>query len=280
MQIKKIGIIVNPKKDSRPVRLLMSWLKKRHIHFIVNSDLSEKAEANMEYLVKNSSIVITLGGDGTLLYAASLLAKHNVPTIGVNLGSLGFINNTTVDELFSMLPKILKGKFKTADRMMLELNIFHDNELQYKELALNDIVFIKEPVEKLMRVSVKINKQHAVNYYSDGLIVSTPTGSTAYSLSAGGPLIHPDMESMVVSPICAHTLTSRPLIISAKSEVDVQVEPNDKYFWIICDDKWKIKSDNNDKIVIKKSRYHLKLITDDSKSFFYLLKTKLNWDND
>ncbi len=169
-----------------------------------------------------SDWLIVLGGDGTLLSAARAMGANQVPILAVNLGGLGFLTSVTLDELYPVLEAVLDGKQNLSERMMLQAEILHDGKTSDKQIALNDAVANKAALARMLDFDVHVDGHHVGRYRADGLIVATPTGSTAYSLAAGGPIIHPDLDAFVITPICPHMLTNRPLVVPDTARVETR----------------------------------------------------------
>lgn len=267
----KISIIENPrKKKIYPVlRKLVSWLRDRGAEvFISNKKYSRSMVA------RKGDILIAIGGDGTLLEAARLLNGRDIPIIGVNAGGLGFLTEVTLDEFYPLLSDVLKGKFETDQRAMLEVNILRRKK---KFFALNDAVITRGAFSRILRLKLYIENELANVYMSDGLILATPTGSTAHSLSAGGPIVHPELRVIIISPICPHTMTNRPLIIPGDKEILVELEKEKVEVSLTMDGQVWLKLAPGEKIVVKMAKDSVRLVRNPEKSYFEVLRQKLNW---
>lgn len=222
---------------------------------------------------KEIDLAIIVGGDGTILKAARFYAPLNIPIFGINSGRLGFLAQAKVDKIEPSLEKILKGEYKIDERLMLSLNSADIN-------ALNDIVIKSVNPSKTVEMMVYLNGNLVCNYLADGLIIATPTGSTAYTLSAGGPVVEPSLEAMVLVPICAHTLTARPLVIPANEVIEVKSKDNKDLFSVFADGQTSISG--LEKVVVTKAREKaaIALISSDNNGFYSVLREKLNWGTD
>ncbi len=219
--MQKIGIVVNTKKPNAEKLLgeLKSWLAKRSV------ELKDTTEAPLEEVMSEASLLVCLGGDGTILRLASQMKERSIPVLAINIGSLGFLTDVKTEEMFDELQTYFLDKSEVEERLML--SCFARSEATRKERrfqALNDIVVSREGLTRLVRVRVDVGKETLTNFWGDGVIVATPTGSTAYSLSAGGAVVHPKLDAIVVTPICPHALTLRSLVVQADERITVRVQ--------------------------------------------------------
>lgn len=281
--LKKVAVISNLERDLNleSTRKIVERLKNAGAEIYVNAKQISDAEyfENIEEMVKKAEVAVVLGGDGTIISSGKICAKYNVPVLGLNLGRLGFLVELEKDE-YSHIDRILTGDFKIEERMMLSAEVLRDGEKVFEGEALNDAVISKDGIMKMVHLNLKIDGENVNDYYADGLILSTPTGSTAYSLSAGGPVVVPEIKCMIVTPVCAHTITSRPMVISAESKAEVTVDIYHKEEVAISldgDKNFLLK--NNDKINIFESENSVKLIRFEERSFYDILKTKLSERN-
>jgi len=269
---------VNPQKGrvaKEVVYGIISWLEGKGIDILLTKeggDFLGKREMAVDDLDFASSVEIALivGGDGTFLKAARLLAPQGVPMLGINLGRLGFLVSESVATLEIALSKVLEGKFEIDERLMLEARF--KGETLY---ALNEFVIMKGAFARLINLEVFINGDYFTSYPADGLIISTPTGSTAYSLSAGGPILQPGIQAMVLTPICAHTFYARPIVISSLSCIRVVVNADHEDIMLTQDGQAGFNVLPGDEIVIKRAPFFAKVITFRGRSFFELLRKKL-----
>jgi len=256
----RVGIVVNPNKPSGKILVpkITSWLKERGVTVLDESK------------VLSADIILALGGDGTFLRAARLVELYDIPILGVNLGSFGFLTDIKEEDVFTALELVLKNDYKIEERITLSLNLGDRNLF-----ALNDVVISTNEVGRMIGLQISVDGKHLSEISCDGLIIATPTGSTAYSLSAGGPIVFPLLNVMLITPICAHTLSMRPLILPSKSMITlipIQGKPT-----ICCDGQVKLSVNNGTPITIKAGEHTTKLIKFDM-SFFEILQRKLGWN--
>ncbi len=281
--MKKIGIIAkNTSAARQAAKKLSPWLSKRGKDVFIDSETAAAIKEqgyDRSDLVAASELLIILGGDGTLLSAARLLsdAKRDVPILGVNLGSLGFMAELSLDELYDDLEKVLQGGFEVEERMMLTASVIRRGKNVARYSVLNDAVINKGALARMVELEVSVNESHLTTIKSDGLIVSTPTGSTAYSLSAGGPIIHPVIHCFVLTPICPHTLSNRPIALPDTVTVAVKLLSRSEDVALTLDGQTGFTLERDDRVEIKKSRYKLKLIKHPVKDYYEILRAKLKW---
>ncbi|HUI44951.1 MAG TPA: NAD(+)/NADH kinase [Nitrospirota bacterium] len=283
--MKKIGIIA---KDipaaQKAAKKLTQWLESRgkNVYIDQRTAMAIKAEGyDDEEIPKLVDMLIILGGDGTLLSAARHVADAHtdVPIFGVNLGSLGFMAEVSLDELYDNLEKAIAGKLETEDRMMLSAAVIRGGKRLARYRVLNDAVINKGALARMMELKISVGTGHLTTLRADGLIVATPTGSTAYSLSAGGPIIHPTLRCFVVTPICPHTLSNRPIALPDTVVVTVCLTSQSEDVSLTLDGQIGFPLITSDVVEIRKSRYKMKLIKHPSKSYYEILRTKLKWGN-
>ncbi len=269
LELRNAGIIT--KKDAPPVKAyaatLTDWLQSRKINVVIN-DISPDLD-----------IIIVLGGDGTLLHIAEQAARYSIPVLGINLGNLGFLTELTENETFSTLEYILNNQVTIENRLMLKARVVRDTEPCNYRYALNDIVINKNAVDRLLNLSTTADEKYITTYKADGLIFSSPTGSTAYSLSAGGPLVHPGLATILVTPICPFMLSSRPIILPADKILRTRLDTRDKgeNAQVIIDGQpvWVMKKD--DFLEIESAEHSLQLIVSSTRDYFTILRNKLHW---
>jgi NAD+ kinase len=283
--LKKIGIItkdISPARDA--AKKLTAWLESRGKKVFIDNDTAAAIKkpgydrADIPALV---DMLIVLGGDGTLLSAARHVAdaSANVPIFGVNLGSLGFMTEVSLDELYSNLEKAIAGKLETEDRIMLVISVIRNGSRLARYRVLNDAVINKGALARMMELKISVNDDFLTTLRADGLIVATPTGSTAYSLSAGGPIIYPTVHCFVVTPICPHTLSNRPIALPDDVVVSVSLISQSEEVTLTLDGQIGFPLAPLDIVEIKKSRYKMKMIKHPTKSYYEILRTKLKWGN-
>jgi NAD+ kinase len=261
----------------------MEWLRAHGAEVICDSEAGDCIGAlagqtrKREELPEQSDLLIVLGGDGTLLSAARLAADRKVPILAVNLGGLGFLTTVSQDELYLILEEIFSGKHRVSERVMLETEIVRSGSVIRRQIALNDAVLNKAALARIMDVELRVDGEYVTTYKADGLILSTPTGSTAYSLAAGGPIVYPTVEAFVVTPICPHTLTNRPLVIPDSARIEIDFQAGDDPVFLTLDGQLGIELARGDHIVVRKASEKLHLVRPARKTYFQILRNKLKW---
>jgi NAD+ kinase len=283
--MKKIGIIAKDIPAARnAAKKLTAWLESRGKKVFIDNDTAaaiKKQGYDRAEIPALVDMLIVLGGDGTLLSAARHVAdaSANVPIFGVNLGSLGFMTEVSLDELYSNLEKAIAGKLETEDRIMLVISVIRNGSRLARYRVLNDAVINKGALARMMELKISVNDDFLTTLRADGLIVATPTGSTAYSLSAGGPIIYPTVHCFVVTPICPHTLSNRPIALPDDVVVSVSLISQSEEVTLTLDGQIGFPLAPLDIVEIKKSRYKMKMIKHPTKSYYEILRTKLKWGN-
>jgi len=237
-------------------------------------------EGDHEALGKTCDLVIVVGGDGTLLGAARALAKYKVPVLGVNRGRLGFLTDITPEEIEARVGEVLGGKYMMETRFLLETSVTRQGALIGGDDALNDVVIHPGRFVRMIEFELYIDGQFVYSQRSDGLIISTPTGSTAYALSGGGPIMHPKLDAIVIVPMNPHTLSSRPIVVDGNSEIKILVgEHNSAYPHVTCDGQNHVVTNPGDEIHIHKKPHKLHLIHPINHNFYESCRSKLGWGN-
>ena len=282
--MKSVAIVSKPEKPelSKIMPELVSWLEQHG--YKVNLDRESAAYyANNAEIIERDEIanccpdfLIVLGGDGTLLSAARAVAPRNIPILGVNLGSLGFLTEVPFPDLYPALRAVMADDCEVEVRSMLQAGLFRDGKQLAEAHALNDVVISKTTIARLASFDIFINNVFVSSYRGDGLIVSTPTGSTAYSLAAGGPILMPAVEGIVITPICPHSLSHRPLVVRDSVEIEIKVKSATDEAFLSIDGQVGIPVAEGDRLVCRKSPYNTRLMRL-QKSFFEVLRTKLKW---
>lgn len=282
--IRAAGIICKPIKNivSSVVPPLVEWLCAHKIKVLIDQETQAcvgvvSHALSRDALGEKVDILIVLGGDGTLLSAARALGGNRVPILAVNLGGLGFLTSVTLDELYPLLDQVLAGKHRTSERMMLDAEIVRDGQSANRQCALNDAVANKGAVARMLDFDVSVNGDAVGRYRADGIIVATPTGSTAYSLAAGGPIMDPDLDAFIITPICPHMLTNRPLVIPGTAKVELDFAAADDPVYITLDGQIGFELKANDRVAITKSSNRVALIRPPRKTYFEVLRNKLRW---
>ncbi len=273
INLNKIAIICNKtgKNSEKIADMLEKLLEKYGQNFVRHN-----VPVDNQKFDKDATFAISIGGDGTLLSTARFYAKYNVPVLGINLGHLGFLAQIGQNQLRQGLDEVINGNFIVQDRIMLDA--FADKN-EKKISALNDIVIKGCEISRTTRLYLSINEQQVCDYLADGIIISTPTGSTAYNLSAGGTIISPVIDAIAITPICPHNLSVRPLIISGNEKIEIKTDNNNGYVCITADGQDNFKLQNGEKIFIEKSAKPSKLVLlkTSENNFYSILRTKLNW---
>lgn len=259
-------------------------LVKRGLRVLIDEDTANVVSSNgyevasRRIIGRQADLAIVMGGDGTLLNAGRSLVDFQVPVVGVNLGRLGFLADVSPDEIPGGLDEILCGNYREESRLLLHAEVVRDGRAVTQSTALNDIVVHKKDVARMIEVDAYVDGQFLNAYRADGLILSTPTGSTAYALSGGGPIIHPVLEVVELVPICPHTLTHRPIVLGAESDIEVRVGlGNTTHIQVTCDGQVSLEILPGDVIRVRRKRRKLRLIHPRKHDYFQLLRAKLRW---
>ncbi|MEE8564282.1 MAG: NAD(+)/NADH kinase, partial [Atribacterota bacterium] len=268
MKLDSVGLIMNYKKEKtrETACRIIDWLNSKKIKVYVEGNKGKeigKEELNCptEKFLKNVDLIISLGGDGTLLRAARLVAAEDIPVFGVNLGGLGFLTQIGIDDLEKSLEKLYRERYFLDERMMLNCIVKRREEEIKKFTALNDVVIGKGAFARIISLATYVNNDYVITYSADGLVVSTSTGSTAYSLSAGGPIVNPSINSIMLTPICPHTLSARPFIIGENDQVKIKLESSEEKVMVTIDGQEGFVLKSKDEVIIKKSDHKAQLIT-------------------
>jgi NAD+ kinase len=282
--IRAAGILCKPNRElvSSVVPPLLEWLQARKIDAFIDEETQACIDRKVPALARpalaeKADLLIVLGGDGTLLSAARALGSHRAPILAVNLGGLGFLTSVTLDELYPALEQVLAGKHSTSQRMMLDAEIRRDGHPTEKQCALNDAVATKAALARMLEFDVHVDGSHVGRYRADGIIVATPTGSTAYSLAAGGPIVDPQLDAFVITPICPHMLTNRPLVIPDTATIELDFAPAEEPVYITLDGQIGFQLKPKDRVIVTKSSSRVTLVRPPRKTYFEVLRSKLRW---
>ena len=281
--MKRIGIIAKPFKAEAKKVLedLLPWLQERDIEVFLDKDTAATVERTSalkrDDIPARAELIIVLGGDGTLLSVARVVAGKKIPILGVNLGSLGFLTEITLQELYPTLELILSGKYDTNERSMLQAQIKRNGKGITIYRALNDVVINKNALAKMIELETSVNGSYVTTFRGDGLIISTPTGSTAYSLAAGGPIVHPTVDSLIINPLCPHTLTNRPIVLPGNSVIEVTLLSEKEEVLIASDGQQGYPILFKDVVEVKKAKETISLICSPKKDYYQILREKLKW---
>lgn len=272
--ISNIGILYNIEHHGidEVVKTLESTLKNHKFNYEKNA-FSPSINTEINNFNSKIDIVIVVGGDGTFLAASRHFSKENIPLLGINTGRLGFLAQIQKHEINDGIEKLIQGKFKIEERLMIQAK--SQENKQYE--ALNDIVIRGSSITRAAKLFMYINDNHVCDYVADGLIIATPTGSTAYTLSAGGPVLHPTLNAFVIVPICPHALTARPLVVPSTEKVKIELKTPNENFLLTADGQKNVTITGSKTISIEKCDYNAKLISIENNDFYCILRNKLHW---
>jgi NAD+ kinase len=280
--MKRIGIICKLGRPE-PLEILkdfLPWLRTKGFDVFVDSETAELLNIDgysRSQIPSLVDMIIVLGGDGTMLSVSRLVGSRGIPILGVNLGGLGFITEVNRDEIFDAVEKVLSGSCSIEERIMLGAVVFRSGEKIADFIVLNDVVINKGALARIIDLETYINNNYVTTFKADGLIISTPTGSTAYSLSAGGPILYPTLNSIVLTPICPHTLTNRPIVLPDNFIIEVILRSESEDVFLTLDGQVGFSLRRNDTVEIKKTDFTTKLLIPCERDYFQVLRTKLKW---
>jgi NAD+ kinase len=287
-EIKCVGVVVKPnhKEAWQTACELSVWLEERGIDLIgkpheelerfgAKNCLIEAVET--ERFHTEADLIVVLGGDGTMISTARLTDDREILVLGINYGSLGYLTEFRIEEMFDALEKILAGNYEIDRRVMLDAELKRDGKVIEKGRVLNDVVINKSALARIIEVEVKLNNLLVNSFRADGLIVSTPTGSTAYSLSAGGPILYPSMNALVITPICPFTLTNRPIVIPDDDEIEINLKNENEGVVLTLDGQIGYEMKTGDTVLIRKSTTNFNLVRPPNRNYFDVLRNKLKW---
>ena len=282
--MNKIGVVA--KNDAAALdtaKDLQNWLTAKGLTvFLAKSQpIGEASDCGRSEealdIPADVDLLVVLGGDGTLLYAARTLGRYGVPILGVNMGGLGFMTELSLDEFRPALEKVIGGNFSAEPRMMLSITVERKGTPVAEHTVLNDVVINRGVLARILELNVTVDDTSLTLYRADGLIISTPTGSTAYNLAAGGPIVHPTHDSIILTPICPFTLTNRPLLLPPTSEITVSVGTGASDVFLSSDGQVNCPLVPQDRIRIRRSESTISLVKNPYKNYFEILRTKLGW---
>jgi NAD+ kinase len=287
LQLKTICAVVGPRKPEalEVVGELREWCEARGIELRAVNSIAEQAKqigcappAESEgELAEDVDLIVVLGGDGTMLGAARLMGAREIPVLGVNFGFLGYLTEFTLEEMFPALENVRQGNFAVERRMMIDVEFNCAGESAATRRALNDAVVTKATAARMIEIESYINGMFVNSFRADGMIVATPTGSTAYSLSAGGPIVHPSMSAILLTPICPHMLSNRPAVVPGESVVDLVFKRADPDLLLTIDGQPGIELRHDDRITVRRSETSFNLVQPTNRNYFEVLRTKLKW---
>jgi len=287
--IQRIGVVVKRHQPDALQTLckLTEWLNQKGISLVGGPEIErERIEQETGCAVQvvpetelatSVDLILVLGGDGTMIGTARMVGDTEVPVIGVNYGGLGYLAEFRIEELFAALESILKGEYKLEKRVMLAVELFRGEDNVSRNRVLNDVVINKSALARIIEIDAYLNSQFVNSFRADGLIVSTPTGSTAYNLSAGGPVIYPSMNAIVITPICPFTLSNRPIVVPDESEIELRLKTEEEEVALTLDGQVGFPLKVADRVVIRKSRTTFNLVQPMNRNYFEVLRDKLRW---
>ena len=278
--IRVVGVVAKygEPKAVETLGWIVSWLNAKGIEVLVEESFrfSGAETSSKQEMARRAELIVVLGGDGTLLSIAGLVERE-VPILGVNLGGLGFITEVAISELQSLLENTLRGNFLVENRMTLELQIYGNEGLRETFRVLNDGVITKGARSRIIDLETYVGEEYLCTYRADGLIISTPTGSTAYALAAGGPILYPTLGAIALIPICPHTLTNRPIVVSAESKIRVMLRSAGDTVFLSPDGRQGVVLNNGDVVEARDYGVPVTLVKVPGRSYFEVLRTKLKW---
>ncbi|HXC69186.1 MAG TPA: NAD(+)/NADH kinase [Pyrinomonadaceae bacterium] len=287
--ITRIGIVLKPHQPEALTTLceLVLWLAERGIKLVGGPEIERERiehqtgcavdEVATQKLPTGVDLMLVLGGDGTMIATARMIGDHEVPVLGVNYGGLGYLAEFRIEELYSALESILSGNYRLDKRVMLAVELLRDEVSVTTNRVLNDVVINKSALARIIEIETFFNSQFVNSFRADGLIVSTPTGSTAYNLSAGGPVIFPSMNAVVVTPICPFTLSNRPIVVPDDAEIELILKTDQEEVALTLDGQVGFPLKVGDRVKIQKSRTTFNLIQPSNRNYFDVLRDKLRW---
>jgi NAD+ kinase len=284
MALQHIGIAVKPNKpEAAPVvRQVAAWWRARGREVLADQESAALCSElgpglPRAEVVARADLVIVLGGDGTMLSVARLAGVRDVPILGVNLGGLGFLTEVTLEELLPALDAIVDQRFAVSRRLTLRVQVLRQGETIGRHEALNDAVVTKTAPSRIVHLETHVNGEAVTTFRADGLIVASPTGSTAYCLSAGGPIIYPTLPALVIIPICPHTLTNRPLVLPDTARIEIRHGSPGEEVHLTVDGQVDVPLQHRDVVVVERSPHTITLVKSPKLNYFELLRTKLRW---
>lgn len=282
--INKFAFVCHPAKPAVIPLLqdILLWAEEKSVQVRLTLDVARKIGRlelgrDRNSIVKDAGMLVVLGGDGSILEAARTYGVDNIPIAGINLGHLGFLTLDEASNALNILEKLHKGQYRIENRMMLEATIIRDLTPIFKGIALNDVVIQKGPTLRVIKVKSSISGTLVNTYHGDGLIISTPTGSTAYSLSAGGPIIPPWVDVMIVCPLNCHTLSARPVVVSDKEVLSNKLECTHSNVSLVLDGQEAHRLKDNDQIEVRRAKVTAHIVVLKSRNFFEILRKKMKW---
>ena len=287
--MKRIGVVLKPNQPDalKTMCELTIWLAERGITLLGGPEIERQRikqqtgcaveEVEPEKLAVNADLILVLGGDGTMIATARVMGDTEVPVLGVNYGGLGYLAEFRIEELYSALESILAGNYRLDKRVMLGVELLRGDKSVARNRVLNDVVINKSALARIIEIEAYLNQQFVNAFRADGLIVSTPTGSTAYNLSAGGPIIFPSMDAVVITPICPFTLSNRPIVVPDDSSIELRLKTDQENVTLTLDGQVGLPLKVEDRVVIHKSKTTFNLVQPTNRNYFDVLRDKLRW---
>lgn len=281
-EIKSVGVVVKPQHAEawRTACELGAWLARRGISVVGEpSSPADKFSETAENRIFDADLdlLVVLGGDGTMIATARLLGERDIPILGINYGNLGYLTEFRIEEMFDALEMILRGDFELDKRIALRVEHTRGDEILSSNRVLNDVVINKAALARIIEIETTLDKMFVNNFRADGLIIATPTGSTAYNLSAGGPIVFPTMNALVLTPICPFTLSNRPIVVPNDSEIELILKTPDEEVALTLDGQIGFQLQAEDCVKIRKSKTTFNLVQQPNRNYFEVLRDKLKW---
>lgn len=276
-EIRSVGIVVKPNHPEARATAgeLSAWLRTKGIDQA--GDVIEAGTPDTESSTLNADLIVVLGGDGTMISTARLIGSGDVLVLGINYGSLGYLTDFRIEEMFPAIEAIIAGDYEIDSRVMLEAELLRGDEQKAAGRVLNDVVINKAALARIIEIDVHLNELFVNSFRADGLIVATPTGSTAYNLSAGGPIIYPSMNAVVMTPICPFTLTNRPIVVPDDALIELTLDNENEGVVLSLDGQTGYPMLAGDRVVIRKSTTTFNLVQPANRNYFDVLRDKLKW---
>jgi NAD+ kinase len=287
--IKRIGIVLKPHQPDalKTICNLVVWLAERDITLVGGPEIEREQiehqtgcpvkQLESEKIASEIDLMLVLGGDGTMIATARMVGDHDVPVLGINYGGLGYLAEFRIEELYNALDSILSGNYRLDRRVMLAVELHRGAAPPKTSRVLNDVVINKSALARIIEIEAYFDRYFVNAFRADGLIVSTPTGSTAYNLSAGGPVIFPSMNAVVITPICPFTLSNRPIVVPDNAEIELLLKTDNEDVALTLDGQVGFPMQVEDRIVIRKSRTTFNIIQPSNRNYFDVLRDKLRW---
>jgi NAD+ kinase len=286
---RRVGIVLKPHQPEalKTICSVIQWLHERGIQLVGSPEIErERIEHETgctvetlepESLASGVDLILVLGGDGTMIATARMIGDAEVPVLGVNYGGLGYLAEFRIEELYTALEAILSGDYRVDKRVMLAVELERGEEYLTRNRVLNDVVINKSALARIIEIEAYLNQQFVNSFRADGLIVSTPTGSTAYNLSAGGPVIFPSMNAVVITPICPFTLSNRPIVVPDESLIELRLKTANEEVVLTLDGQVGLALKPDDRVIISKSKTTFNLVQPANRNYFEVLRDKLRW---